>query len=86
MEVFLDEGASLEHIRAQGRDHDRLAVTHVFADIKENAKFKSFTLSANGMLTRNECVLTLSGDELLPMLRELPLVMGKVFIMTILFL
>ena len=63
MEVFLDEGASLEHIRAQGRDHDRLAVTHVFADIKENAKFKSFTLSANGMLTRNECVLTLSGDE-----------------------
>ena len=63
MEVFLDEGASLEHIRAQGRDHDRLAVTHVFADIKESAKFKSFTLSANGMLTRNECVLTLSGDE-----------------------
>ena len=63
MEVFLDEGASLEHIRAQGRDHDRLAVTHVFADIKENAKFKSFTLSANGTLTRNECVLTLSGDE-----------------------
>ena len=63
MEVFLDEGASLEHIRAQGRDHDRLAMTHVFADIKENAKFKSFTLSANGMLTRNECVLTLSGDE-----------------------
>ena len=63
IEVFLDEGANIEHIRAQGRDHDRLAVTHVFADIKENAKFKSFTLSANGMLTRNECVLTLSGDE-----------------------
>jgi len=63
MELFLDEGANIEHIRAQGRDHDRLAVTHVFADIKENAKFKSFTLSANGMLTRNECVLTLSGDE-----------------------
>ena len=63
MEVFLEQGASLEHVRTQGRDHNRWAATHIFSDIQENAKFKSFTLSANGVLTRNECVLTLSGND-----------------------
>ena len=63
MEVFLEQGASFEHVRTQGRDHDRWAATHIFSDIKEKAKFKSFTLTANGALTRNECVLYLSGNE-----------------------
>ena len=63
MEVFLEQGASFEHVRAQGRDQDRWMATHIFSDIKEKAKFKSFTLTANGTLTRNECVLTLSGNN-----------------------
>ena len=63
MEVFLEQGASFEHVRAQGRDHDRWAATHIFSNIQEKAKFKSFTLTANGALTRNECVLDLSGNE-----------------------
>ena len=63
MEVFLEQGAGFEHIRTQGRDHDRWAATHIFSDIQEKAKFKSFTLTANGALTRNECVLYLSGND-----------------------
>jgi Fe-S cluster assembly protein SufD len=63
MEVFLEQSASFQHVRTQGRDHDRWAVTHIFADIQEKAKFKSFTLTANGVLTRNECILALSGNE-----------------------
>ena len=63
MEVFLERGASLEHVRTQGRDHNRWAATHIFSDIQEKAKFKSFTLTANGILTRNECVLNLSGNN-----------------------
>ena len=63
MEVFLEQGASFEHVRTQGRDRDRWAATHLFSDIQEKAKFKSFTLSANGTLTRNECVLNLSGND-----------------------
>ena len=63
MEVFLEQGASFEHVRIQGRDHDRWAATHIFSDIQEKAKFKSFTLTANGALTRNECVLYLSGND-----------------------
>lgn len=65
MEVDLAEGAQFHHIRAQGRDHDRRAITHLFARIAANARFKSFTLTANGRLTRNECVLWLTGPDAL---------------------
>jgi len=63
MEVEVGAGARFHHIRAQGRDHERRANTHVFARIGAGALFKSFTLTANGRLTRNEAVLELVGDE-----------------------
>lgn len=63
MEVRLGAGARFHHVRAQGRDHERRAVTHVFARLAENALFKSFTLTANGKLTRNEAVVEILGDN-----------------------
>jgi Fe-S cluster assembly protein SufD len=63
MEVDLAEGAAFHHIRAQGRDHARRAVTHLFARLARKALFKSFTLTANGVLTRNEAILDLVGDD-----------------------
>ncbi len=62
LEVDLAEGAQFHHVRAQGRDHARRAVTHVFAHLDREARFRSFTLTANGRLTRNEAVITLAGD------------------------
>ena len=63
MEVDLAAGASFDHIRLQGRDHDRSAVTHLFARLAAKATFRSFTLTANGVLTRNECVLEMTGPD-----------------------
>jgi Fe-S cluster assembly protein SufD len=63
MEVEVGAGAQFHHIRAQGRDHQRRAVTHVFARLGAGALFKSFTLTANGVMTRNEAVLELVGDD-----------------------
>lgn len=63
MEVEVADGARFHHVRAQGRDHERRAVTHVFARLGAGALFKSFTLTANGVLTRNEAVIELAGDE-----------------------
>ena len=63
MEVDLGEGARFHHIRAQGRDHERRAITHIFARLAAKARFKSFTLTANGVLTRNEVVIDLKGDD-----------------------
>jgi Fe-S cluster assembly protein SufD len=62
-EVDLAEGAAFHHIRTQGRDDARLAATHLFARLGPGARFKSFTMTANGKLTRNECVLELTGDN-----------------------
>ena len=63
MEVDVAEGGRFHHIRTQGRDHDRRAVTHIFARLAAESLFKSFTLTANGRLTRNEAVLELLGDD-----------------------
>jgi len=63
LEVDIADEAGFHHVRAQGRDHDRRAATHIFARLGEKSIFKSFTLTANGVLTRNECVIELTGDD-----------------------
>jgi Fe-S cluster assembly protein SufD len=63
MEVDVADGAVFHHIRTQGRDHERRAATHIFARLGTQSQFKSFTLTANGVLTRNECVIELTGDD-----------------------
>lgn len=63
MEAEVADGARFHHVRVQGRDHDRRAATHVFARVGAESLFKSFTLTANGVLTRNEVVVELTGDD-----------------------
>ncbi|MDF1855780.1 SufD family Fe-S cluster assembly protein [Pseudooceanicola sp.] len=63
MEVEIADGGRFQHVRAQGRDHDRRAATHIFARLGRESTFKSFTLTANGVLTRNECVIEFTGDD-----------------------
>lgn len=63
MEVDVAEGAAFHHVRAQGRDHGRRMNTHTFARIGAEATFKSFTLSVNGALTRNDCIMEILGDD-----------------------
>ena len=63
LEVDVADGAKFHHVRAQGRDHKRRAATHIFARLGAESLFKSFTLTANGVMTRNECVIELLGDD-----------------------
>ncbi|MGH1459179.1 MAG: Fe-S cluster assembly protein SufD [Paracoccaceae bacterium] len=63
LEVDIADTARFHHVRTQGRDHDRRAATHIFARLGRESTFKSFTLTANGVLTRNECVIELTGDD-----------------------
>ena len=63
MEVEVGDGAAFHHVRAQGRDHERRAATHIFTRLGAESTFKSFTLTANGVMTRNECVIELTGDD-----------------------
>lgn len=63
MEIDIADGGALHHVRAQGRDHERRAVTHIFARLGEESAFKSFTMTVNGMLTRNEAVVEFTGPN-----------------------
>jgi Fe-S cluster assembly protein SufD len=63
MEVDVATGARFHHIRAQGRAHERRAATHIFARLASGALFKSFTLTANGVMTRNDAIIELLGDD-----------------------
>ncbi len=62
MEVDLAPGARLDHVRAQGRDHARRTHTHLFARLGATAEFRTFTLTVNGALVRNEAVIELAGE------------------------
>ncbi len=63
MEVDVGDGAAFHHVRTQGRDHERRTVTHLFARLGAESTFKSFTMSVNGVLTRNEAFIELLGDD-----------------------
>ena len=61
IEADLADGAVLHHVRTMGRDHQRIALTHFFARLGAGSRLKSFTLSMNGRLVRNEAVVWLQG-------------------------
>ncbi|MEM7059418.1 MAG: SufD family Fe-S cluster assembly protein [Pseudomonadota bacterium] len=62
LEVDIAEGGAFNHIRTQTGDRDAHA-THLFARLAEESALKSFTLTADGSLTRNEVVMDLVGDN-----------------------
>ncbi|TQS72988.1 Fe-S cluster assembly protein SufD [Rhodobacteraceae bacterium] len=62
-EIDVAPRAVLHHLRVQGREQQRQALTHIFARVGEEATFKSFTMTANGALTRNECIIDIVGDD-----------------------
>ncbi|WP_417606427.1 SufB/SufD family protein [Primorskyibacter flagellatus] len=63
MEIDVADNAAFNHVRVQGRDHERQAATHIFTRLGQESRFKSFTMTANGVMTRNECVIELTGDD-----------------------
>ncbi len=63
LEVDVGADASFDHVRVQGRDHNRRAITHVFARLSERSSFRSFTMTANGMHSRNEAFIEFCGDD-----------------------
>jgi len=63
LEVDVAAQARFHHVRLQGTDAERRAVTHIFTRLASESLFKSFTLSAGGALIRNEAIIELLGDD-----------------------
>jgi Fe-S cluster assembly protein SufD len=62
IEVDIAPGGRFHHVRVQGAP-ERPSAGHVFARIGREAEFKSFTMTEDGALTRNETVIEFTGDE-----------------------
>ncbi|PWE30725.1 SufB/SufD family protein [Pararhodobacter marinus] len=62
LEAEIGDGAVLHHVRTMGRDHERKGVTNLFARVGKGGLFKSFSLSMNGRLMRNEAMVWLTGE------------------------
>ncbi|MEM9062060.1 MAG: SufD family Fe-S cluster assembly protein [Pseudomonadota bacterium] len=62
IEVDVAEGGIFHHIRVQSGARTPSA-SHIFARLHTESQFKTFTLSADGEITRNEVVLDLVGEE-----------------------
>ena len=63
MEVELGREARFHHIASKRADDAKVGIGHVFARVGEGALFKSFTLSVNGSMMRNEGVIEIVGDD-----------------------
>jgi Fe-S cluster assembly protein SufD len=63
MEVDVADKAEFHHIRTQGRDWERRTATHMFGRLGTESIYRSFTMTVNGVLTRNESVLEFTGDD-----------------------
>lgn len=61
-EIDLAPGATLHHIRVQEGSRPA-AAAQLFARVGEGAALRSFTLAADGALTRNETVVDIVGDD-----------------------
>lgn len=62
-EVDVADGASFNHIRIQGPEGARTCANHIFARLGVESAFKSFTATPSGRMTRNECVIDMTGDD-----------------------
>ncbi len=63
MEVDVADKAAFHHVRVQGPEAERQTLTGMFAQLGQESSFKSFTMSVNGVLSRNECVIDFNGDD-----------------------
>ena len=63
IEVDLAEGAAFHHVASKRAVDPRVGIGHIFARVAAKAQFKSFTLSVNGTVMRNEAVIDIAGDD-----------------------
>lgn len=63
LEVDVADNAEFHHVRTQGRDYERKTATHMYGRLGAQSVYRSFTMTMNGVLTRNESILEFTGDE-----------------------
>ncbi|MEM9211082.1 MAG: SufD family Fe-S cluster assembly protein [Pseudomonadota bacterium] len=63
IELQVAEQGAVHHIRIQAPEHEVVRHSHLFARLAKECAVKSLTISVNGRFTRNEAVVTFTGDR-----------------------
>ncbi|WP_028725788.1 SufB/SufD family protein [Paracoccus zeaxanthinifaciens] len=63
IEADLAKGARLHMIAAKRAADPKIGISHIFARVDEGAAIKSFVLSVNGNVMRNEAIIDMVGDD-----------------------
>ena len=62
-EVDVADEAEFHHVRVQGHAPQVQAMTQIYARLGRESTFKSFALSVDGVATRNDSVIEITGDD-----------------------
>jgi Fe-S cluster assembly protein SufD len=63
VEVFVDDGAHVDHVKLIGEGPDALHVSTLAAVIGAHARFNTFSFTAGGAVVRNQLFLKFDGEE-----------------------
>jgi Fe-S cluster assembly protein SufD len=63
LEVDISKESSFNHISIQSNTQDQIISSHLFSQLAEKSILKSFTITTNGVLSRNEHIVNLDGNN-----------------------
>jgi Fe-S cluster assembly protein SufD len=77
LELFVGDGAHVDHVKIIGEGADALHVSTLAAAIGAKARFNTFTFTAGGAVVRNQLFLKLDGEETVANVRGATLLKGR---------
>jgi Fe-S cluster assembly protein SufD len=77
LELFVGDGAHVDHVKIIGEGADALHVSTLAAAIGGKARFNAFTFTTGGAVVRNQLFLSFDGEETVAGIRAASLIKGK---------
>ncbi len=77
LEIFVGDGAHVDHVKLIGEGADALHVSTLGAAIGAHARFNTFTFTAGGAVVRNQLFLKFDGEGTVAGIRGATLVRGQ---------
>jgi Fe-S cluster assembly protein SufD len=77
LELFVGDGAHVDHVKIIGEGSDALHVSTLAAAIGARARFNAFTYTAGGAVVRNQLFLKFDGEDTVAGIRGASLLKGR---------
>jgi Fe-S cluster assembly protein SufD len=77
LELFVGDGAHVDHVKIIGEGGDALHVSTLVAAIGAKARFNDFTFTAGGAVVRNQLFLNFDGEDTVAAIRGATLLKGR---------